>query len=716
MQMSKLFLIVFIIIFFFKKLISFGANNDTYINTTNITYDEVENIIELAENSKININDTNILVDRGIIDYGNDRVEVFGNFYLYQNQNILSGKNLIGDTKLNNFSAIDVSYIYNNDLKIDSDKSKRSANIVSFYNNFLTPCELDGYFGCPTWSLRIDETKYNIEKDKFVHFDTFLQIADYKLFYLPYFSHYGTKAPRQKGFLTPTLEFTIGGNSGVYTPYYLPIKENIDIKITPKFIFSENLNFINNYSLNTILNSKTSGGTYVLTMDNLKYENNDNINSSARLNFRQVLDKNKIVYFEGVVTNSISTTRSLNEEPVKFENIYLRLDNYDLFSKNDYFSVEVSTVEAFDSTNVSLIPFTPKVNYQNNFKLNKNISNYNEFNFAVIKRDESQDNLASENNKLKINNYISINNEFENTKVYNKISLLNGFNDYIFEHDNSLNRNDAFNHIILSSDYFFNLNEIVKPRFKFIINQEINSSDDTINEDSNTITFNYQNSYSDNRFFGTDLRDNTSRLVYGFESEFDIKNYKINVNTSQSYDIKKNNNFSNKINQTSFYSDLALEAKTEIKKLKLSLDSRLDRSSLKSKELNFSLYTEDPFNISVNYHETSKDAFSEKSNDTEYLGIGFEKEINNNFLLTYQSSIDLRNNYSPYYDTFGIKVHDECSELRIQYSNRRYNDNYNTSPEELISVSFYMDYLGFFGYQQTTDLFFEEPGTIDYGL
>ena len=714
--MSKLFLIVFVIIFIFKQLISLGANNDTYINTTNITYDEVENIIELAENSKININDTNILVDRGIIDYGNDKVEVFGNFYLYQNQNILSGKNLIGDTKLNNFSAIDVSYIYNNDLKIDSDKSKRSANIVSFYNNFLTPCELDGYFGCPTWSLRIDETKYNIEKDKFVHFDTFLQIADYKLFYLPYFSHYGTKAPRQKGFLTPTLEFTIGGNSGVYTPYYLPIKENIDIKITPKFIFSENLNFINNYSLNTILNSKTSGGTYVLTMDNLKYENNDNINSSARLNFRQVLDKNKIVYFEGVVTNSISTTRSLNEEPVKFENIYLRLDNYDLFSKNDYFSVEVSTVEAFDSTNVSLIPFTPKVNYQNNFKLNKNISNYNEFNFAVIKRDESQDNLASENNKLKINNYISINNEFENTKVYNKISLLNGFNDYIFEHDNSLNRNDAFNHIILSSDYFFNLNEIIKPRFKFIINQEINSSDDTINEDSNTITFNYQNSYSDNRFFGTDLRDNTSRLVYGFESEFNIKNYKINVNTSQSYDIKKNNNFSNKINQTSFYSDLALEAKTEIKKLKLSLDSRLDRSTLESKELNFSLYTEDPFNISVNYHETSKDAFSEKSNDTEYLGIGFEKEINNNFLLTYQSSIDLRNNYSPYYDTFGIKVHDECSELRIQYSNRRYNDNYNTSPEELISVSFYMDYLGFFGYQQTTDLFFEEPGTIDYGL
>ena len=714
--MSRLFLVVFIIIFFFKQLISLGADNDTYINTTNITYDEVENIIELAENSKININDTNILVDRGIIDYGNDKVEVFGNFYLYQDLNILSGKNLIGDTKLNNFSAIDVSYIYNNDLKIDSDKSKRSDNIVSFYNNFLTPCELDGYFGCPTWSLRIDETKYNIEKDKFVHFDSFLQIADYKLFYLPYFSHYGAKAPRQKGFLTPTLEFTIGGNSGLYTPYYLPIKENIDIKITPKFIFSENLDFINNYSLNTILNSKTSGGTYVLTIDNLKYANDANINTSASLDFRQVLDKNKIVYFEGVITNSISTTRSLNEEPVKFENVYLRLDNYDLLLKDDYFSVEVSTVEAFDSTNVSLIPFTPKVNYQNNIKFNKNISNYNEFNFSVIKRDESQDNLASENNKFKINNYITFNNKLNKTNVYNKISLLNGFNDYTFEHDNSLNRNDTFNHIILSSDYFFNLNEIIKPRFKFIINQDINSSDNTINEDSNTITFNYQNSYSDNRFFGTDLRDNTSRIVYGFESAFDIKNQKISINTSQSYDFKKNNNFSNKLNQSSFLSDIAVEAKTEIKKLKLNLDTRLDRSTLKSKEVNFSVYTDDPFNISVNYHETSKDAFTEKSNDTEYLGLGFEKEINNNFKLSYESGIDLKNNFSPYYDSFGVKIHDECSELKIQYSNRRYNDNYNTSPEELISVSFYMDYLGFFGYQQTTDLFFEEPGTFDYGL
>ena len=192
-----------------------------------------------------------------------------------------------------------------------------------------------------------------------MHFDTFLQIADYKLFYLPYFSHYGTRAPRQKGFLTPTLEFSIGGNNGIYTPYYLPIKENTDIKITPKFIFSENLEFINNYTLNTVLNHKTSGGNFKISVDNIKYDNNDNINTSARLDLRNVIDKNKIIYFEGLVTNSVSTTRSLNEEPIKFENIYLRLDNYDFYLKDDYLSAQLSTVEAFDSTNVSFVPLTP---------------------------------------------------------------------------------------------------------------------------------------------------------------------------------------------------------------------------------------------------------------------------------------------------------------------------------------------------------------------
>ena len=103
--MNKLFILLIIFIFFLIKYI-LNANNDTYINTTNIIYDEEREIVELAENSKINFKNVNILVDRGIIDYKNDKIEVFGNFYLYQDLNILSGKDLVGDTKFKKFSAV----------------------------------------------------------------------------------------------------------------------------------------------------------------------------------------------------------------------------------------------------------------------------------------------------------------------------------------------------------------------------------------------------------------------------------------------------------------------------------------------------------------------------------------------------------------------------------------------------------------------------------
>ena len=86
---------------------------------------------------------------------------------MYQDLNILSGRDPIGDTTLNNFTAYDVSYIYNNDLKIDSDKAIRSDGNIIFTIIFWLR-ELEGYFNCPTWSMRIDKISYDIEKDNLI--------------------------------------------------------------------------------------------------------------------------------------------------------------------------------------------------------------------------------------------------------------------------------------------------------------------------------------------------------------------------------------------------------------------------------------------------------------------------------------------------------------------------------------------------------------------
>ena len=161
----------------------------------------------------------------------------------------------------------------------------------------------------------------------------------------------------------------------------------------------------------------------------------------------------------------------------------------------DSIRTEISTVESFDSTNVSFIPFSPHINYYNSLFFNDSISNINEIDFRIIKRNKSQTNLPSENNSLKVNNFFTINNITENFNIYNKLSILNNISDYTFEHDVDLNRSDRFHHLILSSDIYYNYFDNITPRIKIIHNNDIYESDNIINEDSDSLTFGYQNQY-----------------------------------------------------------------------------------------------------------------------------------------------------------------------------------------------------------------------------
>tara|TARA_B100000242_G_scaffold236284_1_gene176171 strand:+ start:3226 stop:5367 length:2142 start_codon:yes stop_codon:yes gene_type:complete len=712
--MNKYFTIFFIFVFLLRHIIVLNADNNTYINTSNITYDEEKNIVELAENSKINIYDTNILVDRGIIDYNKDLIEVYGDFYLYQELNILSGKDLIGNTSMSSFKAKEVSYIYNNDLKIDSENVDRSDGNIIFYNNFLTPCELDGYFNCPTWSLRIDKTKYDIDKDKFSHYDSFLQIADYKVWYLPYFSHYGTKAPRQKGFLTPTIEFDINGDSGIVAPYYYPITESSDVVIRPKVILDNNLNYFDKYTLNTIINYKNPEGNLFIDMYNEKLDDKTNTYSSAKLNAKQILNKNNVLYFDALITNSVSTTRSINDTPSAFEDISLKLDSYNLFYKNDLMRSEISTVEALDKTNSGLIPLTPSIKYTNYILRENNLSVFNEINLFNIKRNESGIDKPSDSTFIKFNNSLIFNNKIKDYNLYNKINITGNFGDYTFKNNPTLNDNVFESKIILSSEGFLNYNKNLKPRFKIVNNFNL-INDNIINEDSQALTFNYQNQFSDSRFYGTDLEDNSARIIYGFESNFNSFGHTIDLNLNQSYDFRKKSNYTKKINQDSNFSDLAFEAKTNLDNIFFKIDTRLDNRDLEKKEMNYSIEYSDIFDFNLEYNETDAQAFQHSSTNTQSLGMNIGRQLNDNIKLYFNSDMDLKNNYSPLKQEIKLSLFDECSKLEISYLDQRFNDNYNTKPNETISISFHMDYLGFFGYEQKSNLLFEETGEVNYG-
>ena len=714
--MNKIFISIFLIfIVLFNQVVRLSANDDTYINSGNITYNEKNNVVELSENSKINYNNTNILIDKGIIDYKKNEFEVFGNFYLYEELTILSGQNLKGNTSLDVFSASNVSFIYNDDLKIDSDSINRDDNLIYFYNNFLTPCELEGFFNCPTWSLRIDKTEYNIEEDKFTHFDSFLQIADYKVFYLPYFTHYGAKAPRKKGFLTPTIEFALSGDLALITPYYFPINQSTDISFKPKIFLDQNFELTKKYEFNTQLDSKNSNGNTSISIDNIKNENSEDVNTSFKIDTKQVIDKNRIFSASGLFTNSISTTRSINENPITFKDIYLRLENYNLFFKGDFLKTELSSVESFESNNSNSIPVSPSISYVNFFNF-KNYSSINEIDFIILKRNESSIGNPSESFNLELNNELLRYYVSQNLSISNKLSLNNQYSDYYFNKDKSLDHNSYKSSAIISSDLHFDNLGIITPRVKLIFPVQLENDNKTINEDSESITFNYHNQFSENRFFGNDLFDSSPRIILGIENYYKMENKEISLKINQSYDVNMINNYAYKINQNSKFSDFSIESKLSINEFSLKIDARLDEENLSKKEMNYEINFEKLVKTSLIYNETQSEAYRNLSNDTQSVVINLSKEINDNVNINFESNLDVKNNYDPYKGVFNISLFDECSQLDISYSNTRFNDDFNTQPEEKISFTFSMDYLGFFGYEQSTDLIFKEAGNLNYGF
>ena len=155
---------------------------------------------------------------------------------------------------------------------------------------------------------------------------------------------------------------------------------------------------------------------------------------------------------------------------------------------------------------------------------------------------------------------------------------------------------------------------------------------------------------------------------------------------------------------------------TRFNNLNFYIDIRVNENSFSRKEMNYNFNINKPLNLSLNYNETDKSAYSDVSNDSKNLDLSVSKNINENIEISYNTNLDLKNNYSPYSDSLRISLFDECSRLDLTYENTRYNDNYNTTPGQKIGITFSMDYLGFFGYEQKTNLFFQEPGNFNYGL
>ena len=700
--MNKI-LFIFLLLFVTGKFNAEPITNDIYVNSKNINYDKETNLISLGQNSLINYQSASIRTDEGVIDVGNKRINIEGNFYLNYSEDIMKGNSLNADLNFNEGSAKNVNYIFNKRLKINSENLNKKDNTIIFSDSFITPCDLEGFFNCPTWSLKVKKTKYNINDDFFEHFSTFIQIADKKIMYLPYFSHYGSKAPRKKGFLTPTSELTnknFGGN--ITTPFYLPINIRTDVKIIPTFYYEQS--FTRYFENRLEFRHKLNEGDMKITLDNfydrryaVQIDKGYSFAAEAQLN----LNTNNNVDINLNYTSNISKYKSNSNSKAASLNSEITLNTYNTLSNNDLLITKISGSKALNSTLNTSNPYElPSLRYMNYINFKNNLILNNEFKIDLVSRNSSLNYLPNRIVRA------STLNTFQKNIIKNNYNLINKliFDNSIISVDEgnqdtnviSGSSNKIATYLSSELNKIYKLNKItkIKPRAKIIISSKSRTKSNNVNDNSQSLSLHYNNIFKENRYFGSDKKEDGSRAVIAIEQDYLFSDeVKLGINYGRTYNFKKETNLMNDINQKSKLSDHLTEISFNYKNNKIKYNSRHDKKNLDIKEdfLTYELEN-DKNSLIINKNLTSDNAYTD-SKSSHFMTMEYTRKINNNSNFKYQSEINLEDNNKIYSQEYKLELFDECSKLNLVYSVDNYNDGNQLKPNETFSVTYEMDFL-----------------------
>ena len=714
--MNKI-LFIFVLLIMAVQFNAEQISNEIYVNSKNLNYDKKTDTINLGKNSLINYQSASIKTDEGLIDLKGKKIYIDGNFYLNYSTDIMKGIFLKADLNFKEGSAKNVNYILNKKIKINAELLNKVSDTLTFYDSFITPCDLKGFFDCPTWSLKVKKTKYNIEDDYFEHFSTFVQVADKKIFYLPYVSHYGSKAPRQKGFLTPTAQITndnFGAN--LTTPYYLPINESTDIKVTPTFYLGQNITkyFENNIEYRKKLSEGDMNITFYnyydrKTVNQIKKGYSFTASTQLNLNNNNNIDAN-INY-----TSNISKYKSKNNTKAASLNSTITLNTYNTLKNNDLLISKISGSKALDGTLNTSNPYElPSFKYFNYMNFKNNLILNNEIKIDIISRNTSLDYLpnriirASLLNKFQKNIYMNRNFKLINKLIFdNTLISVDEGNKNTNVISGSSNELGTYVSSELNKIYKFSEKIKIKPRAKIIISSITKTKNNNVNDNSQSLSLNYNNIFEENRYFGTDKKEDGSRIALALEQKLRLTNQiNLELNYGRIYNFDKKVKILEDINQKSKISDHLTEISFNYKNAQIKYNSRLDEKDFNIKEDVLSYKIENNKNsLILNKSLTSDKAFI-NSDSSHFMTTEYTRKINKNTNLKYVSEINVGDNNKIYSEEYKIEFFDNCSQLNLVYSVDNYNDGKDLKPNKILSITYELDFLsGFTDEQRMNSIF-----------
>ena len=251
------------------------------ISSDNIVYDKLLEKIISKTNTKIEIDNSHILLGKNIIflrsilkiqsnetstikDKFNNVIKLNGFDYsikdkiLKTNQmelidkdsNIYKSNNAIIDLNGERLATKDIQIYFAQGELGENARLKGSSlisenNISTIKNGIFTACKIRD--GCPPWSLKSKEIKHDKINKSINYNSSWLQFYDVPIFYFPKFFHPDPTVKRQSGFLTPSLLTSSTSGGSINIPYYKVISENKDNTFTPRIYFNDDLLIQNEY-------------------------------------------------------------------------------------------------------------------------------------------------------------------------------------------------------------------------------------------------------------------------------------------------------------------------------------------------------------------------------------------------------------------------------------------------------------------------------------
>ena len=653
-----------------SKQVYYNRNSSKiYSDKESLIWDDEINIYNLKDKFVFDILTKTIKSNKSIITDRDNNKYFFDKLVVNLNDNEIAGQELKIDYENSFFGNI------NNEPSLKGRSSYSNNDELKVYKGVFSTCNTINK-KCRGWELNTNEFKHDKKEKTFEYKHSWLKIFDYKVFYLPFFSHPDPTVKRKSGFLTPTYSSSENLGTAVNIPYFKVLGVDKDITFNSRYYADKSFMLQNEYR-QALRNSKIiSDFSFLVGNEGTKFHffynqvGKLNEKTDYSINIQDVKGDNYLKRYQLGLTSPIIGSESVLSSNLNFswdwENTELDTSFiiYEDLSKNNHDRYQYIFPDFSFKKEIGI----PE-NYNGSFNFYSSGYNKN-YNTNINETTLNNDFLFQSNNF--INNYglsTNYNLLLKNTNSYNNKS------------------SDQTNYDLFGTaklDLSLPLQKKMEEYTNYLtpklsLRYSPNGNDDI---SSNGLVLNYNNVFNLNRIGTSSQVEADESLTFGLEFQRE-KNMDGNILEFRVANVLKSKNNDmlpkkSKLNKTrsDIFGDIYFKLSDKLKLgYAFSYDKDLEYSNLDSLNLN----------LIVNNFETNFNYYTENHDfgDSENLSNSTSYKLNKENILRFGTTKNLRDDFMPFY-ILEYEYTSDCLSIKFNYNKSFYSDG-NLEPDQTLS-------------------------------